>query len=143
MSRERFLTTLARNTALAAVLGAAFYLILPRGEARGWWGYLDAFTLAFCFTFLGHYVEVVLLMVPAIEVGAGRLVRLAGWFAGGMWVYEIGRRLWLLYGRSTLDLPPLVWGGVGFVVLELALHARLRAAGKPNFYGGGAVSGKP
>ena len=135
MSRERFLTTLARNTALAAVLGAAIYFILPR-QANGWWGYLDAFTLAFCFTFLGHYVEVILLMVPDIGVGAGRLVRLAGWFAGGMWIYEIGRRLWLLYGSSTLGLPPLVWGGVFFVVLELVVHAVLRAQGKANFYMG-------
>ena len=135
MSRERFLTTLTRNTALAAVIGAALFFILPR-QASGWWGFLDAFTLAFCFAFFGHYVEVLLLMVPGIDVGAGRLVRLAGWFAGGMWVYEIGRRLWLLYGRSTLDLPPLVWGGVFFVVLELVVHAVLRAQGKANFYMG-------
>lgn len=138
MNRERILTTLTRSTALAAVLGAALFFILPR-QANGWWGFLDAFTLAFCFAFFGHYVEVLLLMVPGIEVGAGRLVRLAGWFAGGMWVYEIGRRLWLLYGRSTLDLPPLVWGGVFFVVLELVLHAVLRAQGKPNYYSGGSV----
>jgi len=135
MNRERFLTTLTRNAALAAALAVVFYFALPR-QANGWWGYFDAFTLAFCFTFLGHYVEVVLLMVPNIEVGAGRLVRLAGWFAGGMWIYVIGRRLWLLYGHSTLDLPALGWGGVFFVVLELAVHAVLRAQGKANFYNG-------
>jgi hypothetical protein len=81
---------------------------------------------------------VILLMIPDIEVGIGRVVRLAGWFGGGVWIYEIARRIWLLYGRSTLDLPPLVWGGVFFVVLELVLHAVLRAQGKPNYYGTGA-----
>ena len=135
MMRERFLTTLTRSAVLAAALGVVLYLVLPR-QVGGWWAFLDAFSLAFCFTFLGHYVEVILLMIPDIQVGLGRVVRLAGWFGGGVWVYEIGRRLWLLYGRSTLDLPPLVLGGVFFVVLELVVHAMLRAQGKPNFYTG-------
>jgi hypothetical protein len=137
MMRERFLTTLTRSTGLAVVLGVVLYFVLPR-QGGGWWGLLDAFTLAFCFAFLGHYLELILLMIPDIEVGIGRVVRLAGWFGGGMWIYEIGRRIWLLYGRSTLDLPSLVWGGAFFVVLELVIHALLRAQGKPNYYGTGA-----
>jgi len=140
MSAERFTSALTRTTVLAIAIGAVLYLTLPR-EVSPWWSYVDAFTLAFCFTFLGHYVEVLLLMIPGIEVGAGRLVRMVGWFAGGLWVYEIGRRAWLLYGRSTGDLPPLLWGGLFFVVLELVVHALLRARGRPNFYSGGqAVS---
>jgi len=137
MMRERFLTTLTRSTGLAVVVGVVLYFVLPR-QVGGWWGLLDAFTLAFCFAFLGHYLELILLMIPDIEVGIGRLVRLAGWFGGGLWIYEIGRRIWLLYGRSTLDLPPLVWGGAFFVVLELVIHALLRAQGKPNYYSTGA-----
>ncbi len=135
--RERFFTTLTRSTVLATVLSVPIYFVLPR-QVSAWWGLLDAFTLAFCFAFLGHYIEVILLMIPGIEVGIGRVVRLAGWFGGGMWIYEIGRRLWLLFGRSTLDLPPLVWGGAFFVVLELLIHAMLRAQGKPNYYSAGA-----
>src|SRR2546427_10376884 len=101
MMRERFLTTLTRSAALAAALGVVLYLVLPR-QVGGWWAFLAAFSLAFCFTFLGHYVVVILLMIPEIPVGLGRVVRLAGWVGGGGWVYEIGRRLWRLYVRRAL-----------------------------------------
>src|SRR2546428_9342141 len=133
MMRERFLTTLTRSAALAAALGVVLYLVLPR-RVGGWWAFLDAFSLAFCFTLLGHYVEVILLMIPDIQVGLGRVVRLSGWFGGLGWVYEIGRRVWLVYRRSTPDLPPLGLGGGVFVVLEVALDALLRGPRQANLY---------
>lgn len=133
MTGERFLTALARNVLLAAVLGVVFLLGLPRRGSFGW-DYLDAFTLAFCFTFLGYYVEVLLLKIPEIEIGVGRLLRIAGWFAGGLWCFVVGRYLWTLYGRDPADLPPLVYGGLFLVGLELVLHGLLNALGKPSFY---------
>jgi len=141
MTRDRFLTALTRNAFLAVPLGFGFYTFLPR-QVEGMWSAIDAYTLAFCFTFGGWVLEELLLMIPGIEVGAGRLVRLAGWFGGGLWVYEIGRRLWLAYGRSTLDLPALYWGGVLMVVIQLGAHALMRARGRGNFYSGGQVSGE-
>lgn len=132
---EPFFKALTRNTALAAVLAVLFLFALPRqGEGGLGWDFLDAFTLAFCFSFIGYYVEVVLLMIPGIEIGGGRLIRIAGWFAGGLWCYVVGRYLWVLYGRNVADLPPLVSGGVFLVVLELVLHGLLNKKGVPNFY---------
>ena len=135
MGREPFLQTLTRNAGAALLLGLLFVLVLPR-HTSFLWDYVDAFTLAFCFTFIGHYVEVLLLALPQIEVGAGRLVRITGWFAGGLWCYVVARWLWLRYGRDLTDLPGLLWGGVFFIGLELAAHAVMKARGRPNFYDG-------
>lgn len=134
MTGERFLTALARNTGLALVLGVVFLLGLPRRAGSLGWDYLDAFTLAFCFTFFGYYVEVLLLKIPGIETGAGRLIRMAGWFAGGLWCFVAGRFLWVLYGRDPAELPRLAFGGVFLIGLELVLHAGLNAVGRPNLF---------
>ncbi len=133
MGDERFLTTLMRTALAALLLGLLFVLVLPR-HSGFLSDYVDAFTIAFCFTFIGHYVEVLLLALPRIEAGAGRLVRVAGWFAGGLWCYVVARWLWIRYGRDLADLPGLVWGGLFFIALELAVHAALKARGRPNFY---------
>jgi len=124
-----------RNTLLALPLALLLVALLPRHGTFGW-DFLDAFTLAFSFTYVGHLVEVVLLKIPGIETPAGKFVRVLGWFAGGLWCYELGRWLLLLYGRNTSELPPLLWGGVFFVGLEFVVHGLLQASGKPNFYSG-------
>ncbi|HEX9193416.1 MAG TPA: hypothetical protein VF871_06655, partial [Burkholderiales bacterium] len=77
-----------------------------------------------------------LLRVPGIETPIGKVIRVVGWFAGGLWCYEVGRWLLLLYGRNTGALPPLMWGGFFFVGLEFVVHGILQASGKPNFYSG-------
>ena len=133
MSHEPFLTTLARNTVAAGLLAFVFLFTLP-GHATFLWDYVDVFTLAFCFTFLGHYVDALLLMIPEIEDGMGRIIRILGWFAGGLWCYIVARWLWTHYGRDPHELPGLVWGGVFFVILELVAHAALKARGRPSFY---------
>jgi hypothetical protein len=133
MDREPFLSTLARNTIAAGLLAFVFLFALPR-HATFLWDYVDVFTVAFCFTFLGHYVDMLLIRVPGIEDGVGRMVRLLGWFAGGLWCYVVARWLWTCYGRDLHELPRLVWGGVFFVGLELVVHAILKARGRPNFY---------
>jgi hypothetical protein len=126
---------LTRNTLLAVPLSLLLYAVLPRhGPLR--WDLLDAFTLAFCFTYVGHLVEVALLRIPGIETGTGKFVRVLGWFGGGLWCYEVGRWLLVLYGRNPGELPPLMWGGLFFVGLQFVVHGLLQASGKPNFYSG-------
>jgi hypothetical protein len=112
---------LTRNTLLAIPLALLFFVTLPRQGALGW-DLLDDFTLAFSFTYVGYWVEVLLRKLPGIETGTGFLVRLLGWFAGGLWCYELGRWALLAYGRDTSVLPPLLYGGFWFIGLQLVLH---------------------
>jgi hypothetical protein len=133
VDREPLLTTLTRNTVAAGVLAVVFLFALPH-HVGVLWDFVDAFTVAFCFTFLGHYVDALLLAIPGIQVGLGRIVRLLGWFAGGLWCYVVARWLWSHSGRDPHDLPGLLWGGVFFVGLELVAHAAMKARGRPSFY---------
>ena len=127
---------LTRNTLLAVPLALLIYTTVLPHHGTPAWDVLDAFTLAFSFTYMGHWVETWLLKIPDIETSIGKVVRVVGWFAGGLWCYEVARWLLLLYGRNTAELPPLLWGGVFFVGLEFVVHALLQAGGKPNFYTG-------
>jgi hypothetical protein len=120
---EPFRKTLQRSTIAAAVLGVVLLVALPRhGSLVS--DFVDAFTVAFCFTLLAPYVDRVLLALPDIRTGVGPLVRVAGWFAGGLWCYVIARWLWIRYGRELAELPGLLWGGVFLVVLELVARRR-------------------
>ena len=112
---------LTRNTLLAIPLALLFSLATH--------DLLGSFTLAFSFTYVGHLVEVVLLKIPGIDTPGGRLVRVLGWFAGGLWSYELGRWAWVLYGNDPQALPPLIYGGFFFVALELVVHGLRRASG--------------
>ena len=114
---EPFFKTLTRTTTLALVLGLVLLGALPR-HASLLSDYVDAFTVALCFTFLGHYMDRVVLMLPGIRSGVGPAVRLVAWFAGGLWCGVIARWLWMHYGRDLRELPGLVWGGVFLVVLN-------------------------
>ena len=125
------MTALTRNTLMAVPLALVFFFALPRQGALGW-DLLDDFTLAFAFTYVGYFVEVLLLKLPGIETGAGRLVRVVGWFAGGLWCYELGRWALVAYGRDLRTFPPLLYGGFFFIALQLFLHALKPAAGKPS-----------
>jgi len=120
---EPFLKTLSRSALVAGGLGVALLVLVPRHASLAS-DYVDAFTVAFCFTFLGHYVDQGLLALPGIRTGVGPLVRVAGWFAGGLWCYVIARWLWMHYGRDLRDLPGLVWGGVFLVALELVARSQ-------------------
>jgi hypothetical protein len=112
---------LTRNTLLAIPLALIFLVTLPRQGTLGW-DLLDDFTLAFAFTYVGYWIDVLLLKLPGIETGSGFFVRLVGWFAGGLWCYELGRWALLAYGRDTSVLPPLIYGGFWLVALELVLN---------------------
>jgi len=118
---EPFLKTLTRTTVAAGALGIVFLLAFPRHASLAS-DFVDAFTVAFCFTFLGHYVDRALLALPGIRTGVGPVVRMVGWFAGGLWCAVIARWLWMQYGRDLRDLPALGWGGVLLVVLELVVR---------------------
>jgi len=131
---DTFGAVLARNTLLGLVLGALLTMVLPRSGALGR-DYLDAATVGLCFAFLGYAAERALALIPGIRVGGGRLVRVAAWFAAGLWAYLAGRVLWRLYGRETTELPALVWGGVFLVAVELVLHAALALRGRSDFFG--------
>ena len=128
---------LTRSTLLAIPLAFLVLTMLPRHGAF-LWDFLDAFTLAFSFTYVGHWVEVLLLKIPGIDTSGGKIVRVLGWFAGGLWCYVLARWALLLYGRDTRELPSLLWGGLFFVGLEFVVHGLLQASGKPNFYSGQA-----
>jgi hypothetical protein len=127
---------LTRSTLLAVPLALLMYGTVLRHQGSLAWDLLDAFTLAFSFTYVGHWVEVLLLKIPGIDTPTGKVIRVVGWFAGGLWCYELARWLLLLYGRSTAELPPLLWGGLFFVGLEFVVHALLQMSGRPNFYSG-------
>ena len=126
---------LTRSTLLAIPVALVIYAMSPK-HGNTAWDLLDAFTLAFAFTYVGYWVEVWLLKIPGIETGTGKIVRVFGWFAGGLWCYVLARWVLTLYGRDTRELLPLIWGGLGFVALEFVLHGVLQASGKPNFYTG-------
>lgn len=130
MDGERFLTFLTRNAIAAGLLAVVFLIAIPR-HGGFLSDYVDAFTLAFCFTFLGRYVDALLLALPGIEVGIGPVVRVLGWFAGGLWCYVVARWLWSHYGRDLSELPGLVWGGVFLVGLQLVVRKRTRKSSQP------------
>ena len=121
---------LTRNTLLALPLTLLFDAVL---SAR--YDLLDAFTLAFSFCYVGYLVEKALLKIPGIETGGGKIIRMLGWFAGGLWCYVLARWALVAYGRDTSELPALMWGGLFFVGLQFLVHAILQASGKPNFFG--------
>ena len=122
---------LTRNTLLAVPVTILVDLLLPAS-----FDLLDAFTIAFSFTFVGYLVEKALLRIPGIETAGGKIIRVFGWFAGGLWCYVLARWALVAYGRDTTELPSLIWGGLIFVGLQFVLHGILQAQGKPNFYSG-------
>ena len=122
---------LTRNTLLAVLVAVLVSLVLPSS-----YDFLDAFTIAFSFCYVGYLVERALLKLPGIETGGGRIIRVLGWFAGGLWCYVLGRWALVAYGKDTSELPSLMWGGLFFVGLQFLVHGILQATGKPSFYSG-------
>jgi hypothetical protein len=116
MTPDRW-TRLLQRLALGAALGVVFTAVFPRSGPLGW-DFFDALTVACCFTLLGGLVDGALQLLPDIDVGAGPLVRIAGWFAGGLWCAVVARWLWHLYGRDLAELPAVWWGGVLLVLSE-------------------------
>ena len=116
MTGDRW-TRMLQRIVLGVALGVVLTALLPRQGALGW-DFFDALTVACCFTLLGALVDAALLALPGIDVGAGPLVRLVGWFAGGLWCAVVARWLWQQFGRDLADLPAVWWGGVLLVLSE-------------------------
>jgi len=114
---EPLIKTLTRSALVAGALGIVLLLALPRHASLAF-DFVDVFSVAFCFTFLGHYIDRLLLALPGIRTGVGPLVRGLGWFAGGLWCYVIARWLWTHYGRDLGELPGMIWGGVFLVIFN-------------------------
>lgn len=115
-----WLRTAARSLVAAVPLALLVLLLVPRQAGLAWDAF-DAFSVAFCFTFLGALFDVVLLALPGITEGVGWLVRFAAWFAGGMWCAVIARWLWFHYARDPAELPGLAWGGVAMIAMQVLL----------------------
>src|SRR5207245_5208379 len=77
---EPFLKTLTRSTVVAGGLGIVLLLVLPRHGSLAS-DFVDTFTVAFCFTFVGHYVDGLLLALPGIRTRVGRVVGVCASFA--------------------------------------------------------------
>src|SRR5437870_6973811 len=60
---EPFFKTLTRTAVVGGGLGILFLLVLPRHGSLAS-DFVDTFAVAFCFTFLGHYVDRLLLALP-------------------------------------------------------------------------------
>src|SRR5205809_864801 len=60
---EPFFKTLMRTAVVGGGLGILLLLVLPRHASLAS-DFVDTFAVAFCFTFLGHYVDRLLLALP-------------------------------------------------------------------------------
>src|SRR5256886_17664736 len=86
---EPFLKTLTRTAVVAGGLGILFLLVFPRHGSLAS-DFVDTFAVAFCFTFLGHYLDRLLLALPGIRTGVGPMGgeigrasgRERGWISG-------------------------------------------------------------
>jgi multisubunit Na+/H+ antiporter MnhG subunit len=127
--------TLARNVALAAVVGVA--LALQRHNLKL---LLPVAALALWFSLGGHYVELAFLNGLRARVPQGRLtqtlVRLVVWFSGGVLLYAF---MATTARALSIHAPPLrlsLYGGFLLIGVELAVHAILAFRRLPNFYNG-------
>ena len=127
--------TLARNVAIAAVVGAA--LAFPKHDLRL---LLPLSALALWFSLGGHYVELAFLNGIRPRIPGARLTQLAArltaWFAGGAVLY-----VFMAATAHVLPIEPppvaLWWlGGLLLIGVELLAHAALALRGVPNFYSG-------
>jgi len=127
--------TLARNLAIAAIVGAVFAL---RGRHLSLFFPITA--LALWPTLGGHYVELAFLNGLRPQIPSKRspqaLARLLFWYGGGLLLY-----LCMVASARVLSVkaPPLrLWwcGGFLFIAVELVAHAVLALRAQPNFYNG-------
>jgi hypothetical protein len=133
--REPFARTLARNVAIAVILGAALAirqrdlaLVLPNSALALW------------FSLGGHYVEVAFLngIRPRIASTwlAQRSARLAAWFTGGAMLYVLMATTARVLPVHAPPLKSWWMGGLILIGVEFVAHASLAFRGRPNFYDG-------
>jgi hypothetical protein len=134
--REPFHIALIRNGIISLVVGA---VLAP------WMGGIThwpiAALLVFWPAFGGHLVELWFLnwlrprlpVARAVQVGS----RVAVWFIGGI-MLALGMRLTAMavMGISRARWPAWWFGGIAFIVVELAVHLVMQLRGLPSFYDG-------
>jgi len=132
---EPFRRALARNVALAAVVGMG--LALQRHDRKL---LLPVAALALWFSLGGHYIELAFLNGLRARIPQGRLAQAGGrllvWFSGGVLLY-VGMAATARV--LAIEAPRLrLWWSGGFLLIgvELAVHALLAMRGRPNFYNG-------
>ena len=132
---EPFRRALARNVALATVVGAG--LALQRHDLKL---LLPVAALALWFSLGGHYIELTFLNGLRARMPQGRLaqrvIRLLVWFSGGVLLY-VGMAA--TARALPIEAPPLrLWwyGGFLLIAVELVVHAVLAIRGLSNFYNG-------
>ena len=132
--REPLRATLIRTVTIAAVAGAV--VSFRSGDVSRW---PVATLLALWPSFGGHWVELFFLNVlrprlassPTLLIG----VRLLVWFAGGVaLLFAMRLTASALDGFTAVRWPPPWIGGLGFIAIELVVHAVLQLRGRPSFY---------
>jgi hypothetical protein len=140
--RESMRTTLLRTGIIAAVVGAILAGSRGGGIGGGGWRMWPLATLLSLWPALGgHFVELLFLNVLRPRLPRARAVQIAArlitWFAGGVaMVYAIRMTALALTGTSPLRATQWWIGGVGFIAIELIVHAVLQMRGRPSFYNG-------
>ena len=132
---EPILRTIARNLAIALVVGVVIALV-----RRASFLALPGTLLALWPSLGGHFVEVAFLNGVRPRLPRSRLVqvsaRLLWWLVGGA---LLGSALTKTAKALTIVAPPgrlwWIWAPM-FVCVELAVHAALALRGRPNFYRG-------
>src|SRR3954452_18679176 len=130
--REPLAATLARNGAIAVVVGGVVAWATGGGLAR----WPVATLLVLWPTFGGHVLEVFFLNWLRPRLPAGRGVqagaRATVWFVGGTALALAMGLTAMALGRPRLaSWPVLALSGVAFIGLELVAHLALQLRGRP------------
>jgi hypothetical protein len=140
---EAFYATLRRTVAIAVILGSILFglytLTAPAGNGRAlnWFSWVVA---VFWFSFGGHWVELFYLNWLRMKLPVNRAVetavRLLVWYIGGCFLFA-----GMQYSSAALGnrcLLPFTWwfGGIFFIIAELAVHLILLLLKRRNFYSG-------
>ncbi len=133
---EPLRTTLLRTVTIALVAGAV--LARSIGGLALW---PVASVLMLWPSFGGHWVELWFLnwlrpRLPSARV-VQAVVRVLVWFVGGI-VLALGMALTAtaLTGLRPARWPPLWFGGLAFIGIELVAQLALQLRGRPSFYNG-------
>jgi hypothetical protein len=134
---EPFSRTFARNVAIAVGIGIVAALV-RRAPAFG----ARIGVLALWFSLGGHYVEVLFLNEVRPRIPSGlppqRLARVVFWFVGGALLYSCMAATARLLAMRALHFDAWWLGALGFIAVELVVHAVLALRRVPNFYRGDA-----
>jgi hypothetical protein len=102
------------------------------------WPQWTAFAL--WFSFGGHWVELFFLNWFRPRLPSARWAQVTGrvftWLIGGTLLLVGARTTVVFLSWQAMRLPPWWLGGLGFLGLELLVHALLSLRGHPNFYNG-------